>query len=430
MRGPPQTHKLTSTVLIFIAFMVKCPTNLGNSVNLVPNGDFEYQHFFWETSNPVSIDVTIDKMDYVPFFRVVHKGIQILTSNVYHGPGVVNGGEGFMLCHLNTKQGPGVLHTAPMRNPRKGAPYLLQFVIADNPDGGELVKSMRVRVLVNDRLSHPKIKTLQVSSPYSSQGTLDWRIQNISMVGTGESTKIQFESLMPGSYGLLHDNISVMLQTLIENGSFESSNVSQSLYTGVAVISAPSQDIPGWFVMSGNIKWRSASNGYQFSTDQSENFIDLNAAETAGTIASNTFSTKPGKKYMVLFDTTANAAQVPMVRGYMLASVYSFPGGKLLASRSVFVTSEGYNPRNLGWKTYELEFRAHQSQSFVQFSSQIEDSWGGPLLDNVVVYQVHKPGSFKHIAPTWSAGKPLKPYFRTNILAIALFMCTFWTSVI
>ncbi|CAM6123263.1 unnamed protein product [Calypogeia fissa] len=421
MRGSSWTQKFLPALLILVALMVE--GTLGNPTNLVINGDFENLEWLDKSSQEYDSsdnkEITTDMMDFIPFFTVVHRGVQLVRSDTYHAPGVLNSAEGLISCHMNSHQGPGVLHTVPMPTPRKGAPYFLRFKIADNPDGGALVKTMKLTILVNNRVSHPKIKPFQVSSPYSTPSTLAWSVQNLTFVGTGASTKLQFESLEPGSFGPIIDNISVTLQTLVENGSFEDATVSQNNLTRLAIISAPSQVIPGWSVTSGMVSWRSTA-GFQLSSDRSLNFIDLNAEAIAGTIASNPFTTKRGKKYQVLFDTAANAENVPMLKGYMSASAFSYPGRKLLASRYVFVSAEGFQPQNLGWATYVLEFEAHGTQCFVQFSSHIQGTWNGPVLDSVIVYEVHKPPSVKHIAPTWSAGKHLKPSIWTTSLTAVL----------
>lgn len=412
---------------------------LADPSNLVINGGFEWEDYIF-TEN-IRLDVTAKgSVDLIPWMRVLHGGVQLYDGNTYHQeifasiPVIYS----MYMVHMNYAKGPGVLITSMLTTPREGAPYTVQFLMADHPDGGPLVKSLRVRNIVNNRVAAPHPAPFKVSSPYSQRTSLQWQSMAYSFVGTGEMTQLQFESLTRGPYGPIIDNVTVTLQSILENGSFEnaSSSVVVNNMSHLMVLSAPSAEIYGWTVTSGKIRfWE--SYWLDRASDYTSHMLELNAEFTTGTISSDPFATKPGKKYKVLFDTAACPGQVlPPPKGNVVVSAFSHPGGARLAFRRIMVSSEGFSQTTLGWITYELEFKAIESWSSVQFESQITDSDYGPLLDNVAVYEVLKPDRHKKLKPTFTgetvggaAPTPLQPSLWTKGLPLALAMCVFGALV-
>ncbi|KAL3674996.1 hypothetical protein R1sor_024944 [Riccia sorocarpa] len=289
---------------------------------------------------------------------------------------------------------PGRLKTAPLATPRWGATYILSFDLADNPDGGPLIKAVAVHILVNEAKSESEPPLYNVSNPESQRSSIVWQTVTHTFVGTGEPTSIVFESLTQGAFGVLIDNVKVKLVNLLDNGSFDNLNppglsLNDSFYE---TLKAPSDIIRNWTVTDGAIKW-AGNERWQSSTDDSNYLLDMNANDGPGTITSGKVTLKRGAKYVLLYDSAANPDSVVPLRGNMILLVQGVVSGDIFAARSISIDGSGFSQLSVGWRTAKVEFLARESEIYVTFSSKIPGGLG-PLLDNVAIYQVSKVGVF------------------------------------
>ncbi|OAE28528.1 hypothetical protein AXG93_2175s1110 [Marchantia polymorpha subsp. ruderalis] len=389
MRGWGWAPTSLLLLLLLAAMLLSSDVAVGDPANLVLNGDFEIEFFNWGLFP--QMDVLVDgTMNMVPFFSVVSGGVQIVNGLEYIAPAWEPGN--FMM-HLNCWLGPGVIKTTPLATPRWGATYNLTFDIADNPDGGPLTKSVAVRILVNDQKSGDPIPWFNVSNPEAQRSSIIWEKVSFVFVGTGESTTIVFESLTPGSFGCLIDNINVRLVNLLDNGSFDRlqpPGLVRSDITFYNVVKAPSSIITNWAVTAGAIKW-SGNERWQSSTDESFYLLDMNADGLSGTIVSGKVTLLVGQTYTILYDSAANPDSTLPVKGVLLLDVSGVESGDSVASKSINIDGTGFSQFSIGWRTEKLEFVARETQVYLTFSSKIQGDLG-PLLDNVNIYRQAKVG--------------------------------------
>ncbi|CAM6123667.1 unnamed protein product [Calypogeia fissa] len=420
MTDVTKSHKLclSSWKLRFVVLTTLLMSSVhGDPTTLIKNGGFETESFSNFGGWP-QFDVIHDgDMNFIENWQCVHGGVQLLDAGEYVPDPAYP--QSLFLVHLNYKYGPGVLITSPAATPRKGATYNLTFSYADNPDGGPVDKTLRVKVLVNGYVAEPVIEDFVVSSPESQRDTIPWSTGSSLFVGSGETTTFQFESLVVGSFGPL-----TTLMSVVDNGSFEDTDEIMVITndTWYNVIVGPSTVITGWTVVSGMIK--TASGQWEKSTDQSAFCLDLNANETAGRIVSDPFPTVPGYQYVLLYDAVANPDGTMPVSGNMLVSAKTSVDGQILNSQLAAVDADGYSVFSIGWTTNALSFTAPGYTAVVEFVSKISGSLG-PLLDNVNVYQVVPTKKFKSLPITYNAAeKPSRPsiWMVTLLTAIELYV--------
>lgn len=356
--------------------------------NLLQNGDFSVESFVFDAFHVM--DVIADGINtLVPFWTTVDGGVQVLDTQEWSSPR--NFSTPFIV-HMNYKSGPGTLMSMPMYTMRKGAIYTISMYMADNPDGGPTAKSFRMTLtdIYGKRLGD-KLMPFVISHPSVIRQRIVWETVSCNVRGTGIPAILTIQSLTPGSYGALVVGIQVVLSTLVDNGSFEDidSSIKVDNITYFQVLSSPSSFISKWTIESGSLKICSAAR-YQASTDNTPIILDLNAANQPATLSTQ-FPAHSNTEYMLLFDTAINPEQVQPLQGQLVIWIDGIPSSQRLLAEQLDLDSNGYTVDNVGWITYSYAFKTVKEDYKVKvtFTSKIAGSFG-PLLDNVVVYEVTK----------------------------------------
>ena len=356
--------------------------------NLLQNGDFSVESFVFNAFHVM--DVLADGINtLVPFWTTVDGGVQVLDTQEWSSPR--NFSTPFIL-HMNYRSGPGTLVSMPMYTMRRGAVYTISMYMADNPDGGPTAKSFRMTPtdIYGKRLGE-KLIPFVISHPSVIRRRIIWETVSCNVRGTGIPATLTIESLTPGSYGALIAGIQVVLSSLVDNGSFEDIDLSIKVdnITYFQVLSSPSSFIDKWTIESGSLKICSAAR-YQASTDNTPIIIDLNAANQPAALSTQ-FPAHSATDYMLLFDTAINPEQVQPLQGQLVIWVDGIPSSQRLLAAQLDLDSNGYTVDNVGWITYSYAFKTAKEDYKVKvtFTSKIAGSFG-PLLDNVVVYEVTK----------------------------------------
>ena len=325
----------------------------------------------------------------VHFWTTVDGGVQVLDTQEWSSPR--NFSTPFIV-HLNYRSGPGTLVSMPMYTMRRGAVYTISMYMADNPDGGPTAKSFRMTPtdIYGKRLGE-KLIPFVISHPSVIRRRIIWETVSCNVRGTGIPATLTIESLTPGSYGALIAGIQVVLSSLVDNGSFEDIDLSIKVdnITYFQILSSPSSFIDKWTIESGSLKICSAAR-YQASTDNTPIIIDLNAGNQPAALSTQ-FPAHSATDYMLLFDTAINPEQVQPLQGQLVIWVDGIPSSQRLLAAQLDLDSNGYTVDNVGWITYSYAFKTAKEDYKVKvtFTSKIAGSFG-PLLDNVVVYEVTK----------------------------------------
>ena len=172
---------------------------------------------------------------------------------------------------------------------------------------------------------------------------------------------------------------------LVENGSFEAPLGPDSGGTSrFREFEAPSSSIPGWSLVFGSVDvfLNYASDGNQS--------IDLTGLHTPfggqgpGTLQ-QTLMTVAGTQYNVSFDLSAGTTP-PAVRS-LQASILS-------EGSTIFSETFSFDQTNEGtgiFSTQGFDFLATSSSSTLVFTSLINNSFNGPIIDNVNVEAIPTP---------------------------------------
>ncbi|WNE96810.1 choice-of-anchor C family protein [Streptomyces luomodiensis] len=153
-----------------------------------------------------------------------------------------------------------------------------------------------------------------------------------------------------------------------DDGSFETPRVAANTFTNVGT----GGTIGPWKVTAGNVDHIGAGYWQAAEGDQS---VDLNGG-TAGTVA-QTFTTVPGKRYVVTYSLAGNPGGGPAVRtGKVLVD------GQNFQDFSFDVT--GKTVTNMGYVTREVVFVARGTSTTLAFASTQNTAYG-PVIDDVTV---------------------------------------------
>ncbi|HSQ54574.1 MAG TPA: choice-of-anchor C family protein [Gemmata sp.] len=161
---------------------------------------------------------------------------------------------------------------------------------------------------------------------------------------------------------------------LLINGSFEEGPMVGGF--GWQELRVGSQEIKGWVVTRGPIDYEGAAIKHA----DGNRSVDLHGSNSVGGIK-QTFATRSGRKYRVIFSLGGNPEGGPPVK---LLGVYA--AGR--STKFSFDTT-GKKRDDIGWKTETWEFTATASKTSIEFASLMQrpDSWG-PLVDNVSVAEI------------------------------------------
>ena len=222
-------------------------------------------------------------------------------------------------------------------------PGYVYEVAAVDPDGGSLIYSLPVA---------PEGMTID-----SANGRIEW-------------------SPLQNSLG----------SNLIQNGSFESGDVSLHPFPSVLTLGIGSNVINNWDIVSGQVDY--LPNTYWQVSDGLRN-VDLNG-NVPGSL-SQTIGTIPGKRYQVTFDIAGNP-------GFPVGNLAGIKSLRLTAagnSKTFSANSIGNSFGDLHWSVRSWEFIATESLTTILFESLSNDSPAfGPLLDDIQVREILTRGSF------------------------------------
>src|SRR5688572_21084481 len=173
--------------------------------------------------------------------------------------------------------------------------------------------------------------------------------------------------------------------SLIVNGSFENGpNVGTFLN-----LAAGNTSLPGWVVTGDGVDY--VSSGYWVSSDGMR-AIDLDGSARSaktppyvhGGIA-QTFNTKPGVRYHVMFDLAGNPNQLPEVKRFRISAAGQ--------SAEMSFNAKGKTGRNMGWQKTTWTFTAKDTTTTLEFLSRtVSPQTGfGAAIDNVIVAEDSGP---------------------------------------
>jgi hypothetical protein len=181
-------------------------------LNLIGNGNFEDLVGYF----PAGVLVRRSRLGrhvVIPHWNVSERcaPVEIISSRFWQSS-ISSAARSLYAVHLNTRAGPGGIQQefpSPWNNTNFGsgtARYELIFDVAANPSGGSSVKNLEVILSPSECLSHKL--SLPVASNANSK-RLDWKTQRLvlEVQGSEPTVTLQFQSLTPGAYGPLIDNV-------------------------------------------------------------------------------------------------------------------------------------------------------------------------------------------------------------------------------
>ncbi|MEV0403034.1 choice-of-anchor C family protein [Actinoallomurus sp. NPDC050550] len=154
----------------------------------------------------------------------------------------------------------------------------------------------------------------------------------------------------------------------LADGSFESPVVRPGTFQDFAA----GQSIGPWRVTNGSVDLIGA--GFWQAADGRQS-LDLSAGSAGG--VTQTFSTRPGVVYEVIYALAGNPDGSPAVKTGQV-----FINGALAQNFSFDIT--GHTRANMGYVTRAVRFRATGVATTVQFSSTTNTAYG-PVIDDVAV---------------------------------------------
>jgi choice-of-anchor C domain-containing protein len=162
------------------------------SSNLVVNGDFEVPVV--APSNGI----------------LLHAGTGFLGWNVISGSVDLTGGgywqaaSGTQSVDLSGTDAGMITQNVPTT---PGASYILRFALAGNPDGAPSVKQMSVL------WGATTLATLSFNTTGYSRSNMGWTYSTFVVPALSSTTTLGFQSLTPGGYGPVVDNVSLVTET-------------------------------------------------------------------------------------------------------------------------------------------------------------------------------------------------------------------------
>lgn len=168
---------------------------------------------------------------------------------------------------------------------------------------------------------------------------------------------------------------------LLANGSFEQGANPGSF----ANVPSGAASIPGWTVTGEAIDyigslWRASHGARSIDLDGSAR-SRLTPPYAIGGI-SQTFSTTPGKSYLVIFDLSGNVYGGPAVKHLRVAAAGQ--------SADLQFSTAGKSPANMGYARTTWSFTAKEPSTTLEFrsASTSPETGYGAVIDNVVVEEL------------------------------------------
>lgn len=260
-----------------------------------------------------------------------------------------------------------------------GHRYRIRFALAGNPEGGPVVKTVKV-FWNNDLLGH-----LEFDTTGRSFTDMGWRYHEYMVTASTSVGRLKFQSTTPSFCGPALDDISVVSlddtnppppppstnTVALGNGGFE-----QPPGIDTYRVFYPWSPPPGWVIESGTVEivgpyWQ-AAEGCQS--------LDLNGIfEDIGTIYQDV-TTQPGQRYRIRFAMAGNPEGGPVVK-----TMKVFWNDNLLGHLEFDTT--GRTLANMGWRYHEYVVAASGRNGRLRFQSTCS-SFLGPTLDDVSITPV------------------------------------------
>ncbi|CAK9213481.1 unnamed protein product [Sphagnum troendelagicum] len=387
---PCHAVALLLQLVVFTTLTVAVTTCGSDPVNLVFNGGFENEPFSLSLLKPTQdIGFFFQIGAYIPAWRVTKNSVQVVSSQAFD-PAIANTSY---CVHLNTKGGAGAIQSSDLYTTRKQARYYLSLHFTGQPDGGPLYKAMQVTISEKGIISYTVRHRMFVaqSNPYPSRTPLLWMARQWAFLGTGKSMRLELESTTPGPVGILVDDIQVILDNMLDNGSFEVLTIDFESLTS-SILQSPSTALKNWVVNSGSVKLLRGSR-FQ-SSDNSSSVLDMNG-NTGGSIITY-FGTTPKSTYAILLDIATNPdiaetdkQGIPEQCSTKLEVTVKVQatGKTLLTDLVTSKRKKGLQSNVVKWETVELRFDAETYTNVtIQFASKVGGKLG-PLLDNIAIFQ-------------------------------------------
>ncbi len=165
------------------------------------------------------------------------------------------------------------------------------------------------------------------------------------------------------------------------NGSFES-----GIDPGTSYVAANNADVVGWTI-SGGVRY---VGDYWQAADESRS---LDLSDSVSTV-SQSFATDGGGAYAVTFSMSGDPSDV------IGAKQVEISVGSVGSLLQTYVTTPNNSRMNMLWKSYFFELTALSGNTTLSFTSL--GGGGGPVLDNIVLFDVGSMPSPVPEPTTWT----------------------------
>ncbi len=105
-------------------------------LNILQNGELTYLGVHFDFNHSLYM-ITNGINTLIPYWTYVHGGVQVLDPTIYKPPS--NSIITFIM-HINSYKGPSHIINMPIDMPHKGVMYNILMNIADNPNGGPILR--------------------------------------------------------------------------------------------------------------------------------------------------------------------------------------------------------------------------------------------------------------------------------------------------
>src|SRR6185369_8892441 len=384
-----------SLELVSISAMAQANNNLvqngsfeaGYEATTQVNGGWPSNHGLWA---PIGY---AGATDTIPGWTISGGGVDWHDSDS-SVPNSMVAANGDRLVDLNSSwySAPGAISQAIATIP--GVSYTLSFSYSGHPYSGCYFGPKPMQASAGSA-------STVVSADPLAEGYLDstniWHAASVSFTASSSSTVISFESLENDGTcaGPLVDNVKVMADNLVQNGSFEAGYEATTQVNGgwpnnhgfwAPIGYAGATDtIPHWTVSGGGVDWHDSDSsvpGSMIAAD-GDRLVDLNSSwySTPGMI-SQAIATTPGVSYTLSFSYSGH----PYSGCYFGPKPMKASAGSASTVVSADPLAEGYLDSTNIWHAASVNFTASSSSTVISFASLEDDgTCAGPLVDNVWV---------------------------------------------
>jgi hypothetical protein len=384
-----------SLELVSISAMAQANNNLvqngsfedGYEATTQVNGGWPSNHGFWA---PIGY---AGATDTIPGWTVSGGGVDWHDSDS-SVPDSMIAANGDRLVDLNSSwySAPGAISQTIATIP--GVSYTLSFSYSGHPYSGCYFGPKPMQASAGSA-------STVVSADPLAEGYLDstniWHAASVNFTASSSSTVISFESLENDGTcaGPLVDNVKVIADKLVQNGSFEAGYEATTQVNGgwpsnhgfwAPIGYAGATDtIPGWTVSGGGVDWHDSDSSVPDSmiAADGDRLVDLNSSwYSAPGMISQTIATTPGVSYTLSFSYSGH----PYSGCYFGPKPMQASAGSASTVVSADPLAEGYLDSTNIWHAASVNFTASSSSTVISFASLEDDgTCAGPLVDNVWV---------------------------------------------